>query len=183
MLSSEDADGEAVAQSRENTFDRQKGALVAALFRLLLSAPPRVVGGSSAEAAEELGFVPLCAPTAEAVQLSARHHPSQAARAPAGGRASWRQQQQAHGLHEQAGTVLRWMRGALEYGPRRCAAWVFCTLPPELLVALARGVPGADGVLLCAKRLAVPAYRAVGWAPAGRQVLQDPSTPLLGHLE
>ena len=174
VLSCAEAEGECSARSQENAFDRQKGALVAGLFGLL-SAPSGEAGGGRAEAAEELGFVTLCAPSAEAVQLSARHHPSRAACAPDGAQA--RRTQQAHGWRERARAALRLTQEALEYGPRQCAAWLFRTLPPELLVALARRVPGADGVLLCAKRLAVPAHRALGWAPAGRQILQDPLRP------
>ena len=176
VLSCAEAQGECGAQLGENAFDRQKGALVAALFRLLLAAAPAgEAGGAVAEAAEQLGFVPLCAPSAEAVQLSARHQPSQAAQAHDEGRAGI--EQRAHGWHARAGAALRWLRGALEYGPRRCAAWAFRTLPPELLIGLARGLPGADGALLCAKRLAVPVHRALGWAPAGRQVLHDALRP------
>ena len=79
VLSCTEQEGKCSTSSQESAFDRQKGALVAALFRLLLLPAPsgeKGGGGSSPEAAENLGFVPLCAPTPEAVQLSAAHHPA-----------------------------------------------------------------------------------------------------------
>lgn len=151
---------------------------MAGVFRLLLAS---VHAGDSQDGAEalssataaavaaarQMGFVPLCSASQEAVQLS-RQHQLSALRRPSD--CSRREAQSWQGwLH--AG--LGWLWAATEAMPQACAAWVFRVVPSELLMLVAEKVPGADGLLLAAKRLAVLKHSAHGWVPASRQVLQS----------
>ena len=162
-----------------SAFDRQKELFIAGLFRLLLasahagSSQPSAIGAGSsaaveAEAARKLGFVPLCVVSEEAVQLSAEHQCSLGA---SPGSKGW-----------DVGELLSWqavlraglrrLSAAAEAVPRACAAWMFQTLPPEVLLLLAERVPVLDRFLLGAKRLAAPAHDASGWVPAAVQLTQ-----------
>lgn len=158
-----------------NAFDRQKELFIAGLFRLLV-ASVRTAGkqrnadsavssaAAEAEAARKLGFVPLCAVSQEAVQLSAEHQ--QTRHAPPG---------QQRDPVERQGVLhagFRRMWAAAESVPRACTALMFQALPPELLMLLAEKVPVLDRVLLGAKRLARPTHVARDWVPAALQLEQ-----------
>ena len=169
--------GQESCSTPANAFDRQKELLMAGLFRLLLASVHAGQSQDNAEAvssttaaevvaARQMGFVPLCSASTEAVQLS-RQHQLTTLRRPG----EYKREMQPWQERLHAG--LGWLWAAVEAVPRARAAWVFRAVPSELLLLAAEKVPGADGLLLAAKRLAVVSDGAHGWVSASWEVLQS----------
>lgn len=124
------------------------------------------------EAARSAGFIPICA-TAEAAALSRQHQPPLTASgsttgATALGHATWVEWglDGAKRICEEvvqilSGKGVRTIWVALEWAPRLAAKLLFKAVPEEVFLVIAEGIPGADAVIMAAKRLS----KCRGWVP------------------